>query len=1001
MSIISTRRILALCVAVVTVVASVGFAQSEQSSGTQTNPRTTKKIVHKHRTHRSSKHVAKRTKHTKRDTAESELRLHYPAPSSGGEEPNGDWYRKRAYPNEFIDPEAYPNALREAAALPQYRPAGIRTQSAMQWQPIGPFKIGGRVTSIATHPTDPNTFYVGGAAGGLWKTTDHGVSWRSLTDTFSAISVGCITIDPHDANTIYLGMGECNSSADSYPGNGLWRSTDAGETWTNLGLTKTQYISKVIVDPSDRNIVWVCIPGPGNTADSNRGVWKTVDFGATWVQSLLVRTAKNKLAPSVPVIDMAMNPSDRNDIVAATWQKVTSASSAVNVPNTGLWRTRDGGMTWNRIDTISGSGYINGITFKHASRSSLLWTTNTKGVPTLYALTSKVDKDPLTGYVLADNFNVLLRTTNPESGWQVVLDSSFRIPFLGNNIDSVDIFNRQGGYNNLLVANPHIPDDIYLGGIDILRSSDGGNTWKDISNAYPHYFANDRSQHSDMHALAFTAAVNGTDILNGQDGGVFNTTDFGQNWTQLKGLPITMFYHLEPWYGGMDHIADPFPVDSLKFFGGTQDNGTVSHGFSANADWDWINRGDGGMAQSDPNNPSHIVTSLQLGKIFFRTTLDSLRPNLFSDAGNLDPNAKKWFDLSVIAKRRGITDSSESCTFIPPVLLDKQNGRDVYTGKVYVYKSTLDFTDPDSGTVITRWSPQLAGSPGNPKTWYTGSIETMALGPRDSHGRPMLWAAGILGGARAVWRTTLNESLPLDSMPRWIRADSSGLLNLSPNWLEADRSDSLTAFIAFSGSGSGHLYKTSDGGKHWTKISGNLPNTSINAFVIDSLAEQGDPLKKNQCIFAATDVGVFVTTDGGTSWASIGTGMPHLVVGSLAMYRNWLVAGTHGRSAWALDVSSINAEQRSVRTEAGSVASFSVTAFPNPVRERCTVQLNGTTGPVRLTLFDLSGRAVLSTTTSSGSTELALPTTLSAGTYMLTATTSHGETAETKIEIAR
>jgi len=134
----------------------------------------------------------------------------------------------------------------------------------MQWQQIGPYSAGGRVTAIATHPTDSNIFYVGAAAGGVWKTTDHGNSWKALLDTFPAIATGCLTIDPTDPNTIYLGMGECNGSADSYPGTGLYRSTDAGLNWDSLGLGRTQYISKVIVDPSDKNTIYVCSPGPSS-----------------------------------------------------------------------------------------------------------------------------------------------------------------------------------------------------------------------------------------------------------------------------------------------------------------------------------------------------------------------------------------------------------------------------------------------------------------------------------------------------------------------------------------------------------------------------------------------------------------------------------------------------------------------------------------------------------------------------------------------------------------
>jgi hypothetical protein len=168
---------------------------------------------------KTASNTKKKKKHKKKAEPKPEdVARHYPPPGSSGEDRNFDWYRKRAFPNEYIDPAAYTNALEEAKKLPVYRLEGRQNgQSNTDWQLLGPSKIGGRVTALATHPTDPNTFYVGSAAGGVWKTTDHGTTWKALTDNFSAISVGCITIDPHDANTVYIGMGECNNSADSYP----------------------------------------------------------------------------------------------------------------------------------------------------------------------------------------------------------------------------------------------------------------------------------------------------------------------------------------------------------------------------------------------------------------------------------------------------------------------------------------------------------------------------------------------------------------------------------------------------------------------------------------------------------------------------------------------------------------------------------------------------------------------------------------------------------------
>ncbi|MDP4229441.1 MAG: T9SS type A sorting domain-containing protein [Bacteroidota bacterium] len=936
---------------------------------------------------------------------------HYPPPGSSGEERDFDWLRKRAFPNEFLDPDYYSNALTEARRLPTFRSySHSAIQSEMQWQPIGPFAIGGRVTAIATHPTDPNTFYVGAASGGLWKTSDHGNSWQALTDTFASLPIGCITLDPHDANTIYIGMGECNSSGDSYPGNGLWRSNDGGLTWSYLGLSKTQYIAKIIVDPVDKNTIYACVPGPTATGDSNRGIWKSVDYGASWSRSLLVRAGSGKNSAPVPAIDLVMNPTDRGDLIAAMWQHIDFNNTTS--PYTGLWRTRDTGKTWYRIDTISSSAYPNGLKLKRLSRTSLLWTVNGKGVPTLYSVISKVDKNPVTGFNFDENFYGLFVTTDPLNvPWQIKLDSNYRLPFLGNNIDSVDLFNKQGGYDNLIIGRPGSDAtgkdiELLIGGIDVIRSIDGGTTWTNITRAYPHYFSNDRSQHSDQHALAFTSAKSGTDLLNGQDGGVFNTHDFGASWTQLKGLPITMFYHLETWAAGMANLPGNFPADSLKLIGGTQDNGTVAHGFSANPDWDWINRGDGGQAQTDPNNRDHIVTSLQLGKIFFRTTLDSLRPNLFSDNGNHDPNAKKWFELLTIMQRRGITDSSESCAFIPPVVLDKNRSDELYTGRLHVYRAKLDFTNPDTGTTIQLWSPQIAG---NGKAWYNGTIDCIALGVRDGNGRPMLWAGGLLNGSTSLYRTVYDPTISQDSAPRWIKV-TTGLPPAFVESIACDRTDSMTAFCGLTGTSSGHVYKTTTGGKKWTNISGNLPNIGVNAIIIDSLAETSDPLTRNQCLIAATDVGVFVTTDGGRSWANLGTGMPHLVVGTITQYKNWLIAGTHGRSAWALDISALHALPLSVeerRTSPDQVAITSI--YPNPLQinsgSALHIQVSSqSTGKLGVEIMNAATGALVFGTNLQpleGSFDLHVPATLSSGSYLLRIQAEEGAVATKQFIIVK
>ncbi len=304
----------------------LGFAQSSSTPG---HAKVVSKPTYRHhkkqlKRRRKTSRVAKKLSRTENQTAHklpAPMKLHVPHPGAGGEERSDNWfYLRRAWPNQTIDPSFYPNALAQAAKMPvfsnSFRKDG--TLSVMQWQSIGPNSIDGRVTCIATHPTDSNTFYVGAASGGLWKTTDHGGSWTCVTDTFGSLSIGCVTLDPTAPETIYLGLGECNESGDSYPGDGLWKSTDGGNSWNSLGFGKAQYIAKeeVLVDPRDHEKLFVAVPGPNSSSDTNRGIFQSTDGGAgSWTRSLsggVTITSAPGCAdpiPSAPVLSMiAMNP---------------------------------------------------------------------------------------------------------------------------------------------------------------------------------------------------------------------------------------------------------------------------------------------------------------------------------------------------------------------------------------------------------------------------------------------------------------------------------------------------------------------------------------------------------------------------------------------------------------------------------------------------------------------------------------------------------------------
>lgn len=934
---------------------------------------------------------------------EKEARVTAPisAPIGYGGQQKNDWfYKKRAWPDEFIDPSSFQIAAQQAKQMPLFAQRGKQTTLATpRWQELGPFNIGGRVTSLATHPTDPNTLYVGAASGGIWKTTDKGKTFNALTDTFSTLPVGTITIDPKSPETIYMGQGECNYSADSWPGQGIWRSTNGGATWQHLGLAKTQYIAKIIIDPRNSDVIYVAAPGPIALGDSNRGVYKSTDRGATWTSMLRPRIGKT--GPRVPIIDLAMNPVNADELVAAAWDR--TGSEGIAGPNTGLWHTLDAGATWSRLDTLK-LGYPDGRHYDF-NRTSLHWSNTSKG-PMLFAAVSRNDTNILTKRNNHANLHGVYRSAAPATQWEKLHDSTLRIHYGGLNFDSVDVFHRQGYYNFYLTGNPHNGDELYFGGIDALRSTDAGKTFTNITHSYgKYYFRNDRGQHPDQHHLAFSADPSGTDLFSANDGGVFHTTDFGNKWTQFDGLPITMFYSLTPWYGGMKDLGSTITPEQFKFFGGTQDNGTVAVGLTPSGTFEMINNADGGVAIAHPTDPEKIFVSKQQGRIFVRTGLDSLVPSL-SDVPSTDPTAyaKQWHNITngLIKGPNRLTDTTEAVGFIAPYAIDPSDPTELYTGRMRLYRAKIDYARPEDSKWHV-WSPYLTGDTADPKHYTSYTVEAIGVGPRDEAQRPMLWLAGIIsissGQYLSVHRTVVDPTIGADVAPRWINA-RTGLPTALPSMIVPDPLDSLTAFISFSRYSTNTIYKTTNGGKSWVSISGNLPTAPVNSFVFDREAEGSDITKRNQYIFAATDVGVFMTRDGGVNWFRAGDAMPTVVVGDVKIYKNLLIAGTHGRSAWAVDLNDLrnmsdvaNAEQEINR----------LAVYPNPVRASAgatvAFELDAQIEHVRLVNISTGGDVKYQPTHVGVRYEFVLPEDVQAGSYLLQAITRTGELHQSKLSV--
>ncbi len=470
-----------------------------------------------------------------------------------GEKPHDWFYMQRAYPQRLINEEAHQTAYRQAMAMAQEY-AG-RDQG--EWIPKGPTNIGGRITGIALHPSDGNIIYAGAADGGVLKSTDSGGTWTMLTDHFITLSVGDVAIDPNNPNTVYVGLGEANLAGDNYDGDGLYRTTDAGATWTSIGLGQTKRIGRVAIHPTDPNIIFVAGAGAQFSADSARGVYRTTDGGATWQKVLYV-------SDSTSAIDLRIHPSHPDTVYAAMWERMRSPTRRkAGGITSGLYRSTDMGTTWTELTNGLPSG-------ANVGRIGISMCASAPNV--IYAIYA----DSI-GY-----FEAVFKTSDAGNSWTQT-----------SGQPSSSLYSSFGWYFGQIRVHPANPDIVFVLGVPLYRTTNGGNSWSDVSG----------SQHVDHHALEFDM-TNMNHIVDGNDGGVYYSNNGGSVWTKSYNLPITQYY-----------AATIDELNPQRTYGGTQDNGTMRTLTGNLDDWEQIYGGDGFYCIVDYTNANIIYAESQYGNL--------------------------------------------------------------------------------------------------------------------------------------------------------------------------------------------------------------------------------------------------------------------------------------------------------------------------------------------------------------------------------------------------
>ncbi|NNC83935.1 MAG: T9SS type A sorting domain-containing protein [Flavobacteriales bacterium] len=471
--------------------------------------------------------------------------------------PSDHMYAQRAYPNG-IDQKAIDAAWEQRRAI--LKSGEGKSQGV--WQQEGPLNIGGRITDIAISPVDDNTFFIGCAVGGVFRTTDRGESWTPVFDTAGRPSIGDVTIAPSDPDRVYVGTGEANGSGTSgaFFGDGVWRSDDGGDTWQEAGLPDSQHIGRLVVHPTDPDKVFAATTGLLYGTSPTRGLYRTADGGANWEQVLFV-------TDSTACIDVVMDPVNTDIIYASTWERRRRPWGRVYGGVTSrVYRSADGGDTWQQL--------TNGLPEDDTQTGRIGLAISATDPNVVYA--------SYTTNAITNVYAGLYRSNDGGENWT-----------LAEYDDISDVNSSFGWYFGNIRVNPHDINDIYVLGQKLYRTQNNAVTW-----------TQDNQMHVDFHAMEWSAQDPNM-VLCGTDGGLYISENNGVTWEHFENLPITQFYQIE--------VDESWPGE---LYGGTQDNNTLRTLSGELDDYEAILGGDGFHVNVDPEDNSYVYAEYQWGNLF-------------------------------------------------------------------------------------------------------------------------------------------------------------------------------------------------------------------------------------------------------------------------------------------------------------------------------------------------------------------------------------------------
>jgi len=750
------------------------------------------------------------------------------------------------------------------------------------WTPLGPGNIGGRTRAILINPQDTNIMYAAGVSGGVWKSTNAGQSWTPISDSIANITISTMVFEPGNPNVIYVGTGEgvygseFDTQAD-FRGAGIFKTADAGATWTQLAATKTTdfyYVNKLAVSTGDKNRIY---------AATGTGVMRSLDGGANWTK------VHNPIGPrgglvNAGCLDLALRTDKTTDFIFVACGNSEQAT---------VYRNTDAGAagTWDSVLTEAGMG-----------RTSLAIAPSNQEI--IYALATSVEQNQFSNSLYAvfrstsggaqGSWNAQVRNTSANKINRAILSIPPLAVASDCGYDFEDGYTGQGFYDLVIAVDPVDSDRVWVGGIDVARSDDGGVNWGFAGPAYLNGDFELGAIHPDQHTIVFHPKYDGAAnqiIYLGNDGGLFRTNNaraavattpanvcnFAQQvavkWANLNNnYGVTQFY-----YGAV-------MPDGKSYFGGTQDNGTLlgTDGTGVNA-WKMINGGDGGYAAVDQNNPNVLFASYT-GFSFRKST----------DGGATFSNATL-----------GLNDSGQ---FITPFAMDPSDSQRLWTGGAYLWRTASGAAFWERGSAITA---------GN------DLVSAIAIAPTDSNRMLVGMADGYILRNSAALTSTGTTDFPAVQ----VRAGYVSSVAFDP-------SNKDIGYATYSNFGGAHVYRTTDGGETWGAIDRQgtptgLPNVPVHSLVVDP--------SNTARLYVGTDVGVFMTNDGGTTWAVESTGFPNVITEALQIHIangvTSVYAFTHGRGVWRTVINNSGCNYSltpATRTLSANAASGTVSVKASP-----------------------------------------------------------------------